>query len=61
MDGLKLQPANPSFTQARDAIISADMALNGGADLYEIWSAFARRGLGQGSSSGASSSTATPT
>jgi extracellular elastinolytic metalloproteinase len=61
MDGLKLQPANPSFTQARDAIISADVALNGGADLYEIWSAFARRGLGQGSSSGASSSTTTPT
>lgn len=58
MEGLKLQPANPSFTQARDAIIAADIALNGGKDLFEIWSAFARRGLGQGSSSGASSSTA---
>jgi extracellular elastinolytic metalloproteinase len=61
MDGLKLQPANPSFTQARDAIIQADVALDGGADLNEIWAAFARRGLGQGSSSGASSSTSTPT
>jgi extracellular elastinolytic metalloproteinase len=61
MDAMKLQPANPSFTQARDAILSADEAINGGADLYEIWAAFARRGLGQGSSSGASSSTAMPT
>jgi len=46
MDALKLQPANPSFIQARDAIIAADIALNGGNDLFEIWSAFARRGLG---------------
>jgi extracellular elastinolytic metalloproteinase len=61
MDAMKLQPANPSFTQARDAIIAADNALNGGNDLYEIWSAFARRGLGQGSSTPNSSSTATPT
>ncbi|HEY1378459.1 MAG TPA: M36 family metallopeptidase, partial [Gemmataceae bacterium] len=61
MDAMKLQPANPSFTQARDAIVAADAALNGGNDLYEIWSAFARRGLGQGSSSGTSGSTSTPT
>jgi extracellular elastinolytic metalloproteinase len=61
MDALKLQPANPSFTQARDAIIAADNALNGGNDLYEIWAAFARRGLGEGSSTPNSSSTATPT
>src|SRR5262245_46651494 len=47
MDAMKLQPANPSFTQARDAILAADNALNGGADLLEIWTAFARRGLGQ--------------
>lgn len=46
MEAMKLQPALPSFTQARDAIIAADIALNGGRDLYEIWSAFARRGLG---------------
>src|SRR5262245_26154809 len=61
MDALKLQPANPSFTQARDAIVAADVALNGGNDLFEIWSAFARRGLGEGSSTPSSSSTATPT
>lgn len=60
MEGLKLQGAAPSFIAARDAIIAADIALNGGRDLAEIWEAFARRGLGEGSSSGLSSSTATP-
>ncbi|MBX7105218.1 MAG: M36 family metallopeptidase [Gemmataceae bacterium] len=57
MDGLKLQPANPSFTQARDAIIAADVALNGGADLFEIWTAFSRRGLGVNAVTSASSAT----
>src|SRR5439155_26226788 len=56
MDALKLQPANPSFTHARDAIIAADNALDGGADLFEIWSAFARRGLGANASTASSSS-----
>src|SRR5262249_35610869 len=46
MDALKLQPANPSFVDARDAILPADLALDGCADLKEIWTAFARRGLG---------------
>ena len=45
-DALKLQPANPSFTDARNAILAADQALNGGADQLQIWQAFARRGLG---------------
>jgi len=57
MDAMKLQPANPSFTQARDAIIAANIAVNGGADLYEIWLAFARRGLGTNASTAGSSST----
>jgi extracellular elastinolytic metalloproteinase len=56
MDALKLQPANPSFTQARNAIIAADNALDGGADLFEIWSAFARRGLGANAFTSSSSS-----
>jgi uncharacterized protein (DUF2141 family) len=46
MDALKLQPANPSFLQARDAILAADRALTGGANQSEIWSTFARRGMG---------------
>lgn len=43
---LKLQPANPSFTEARDAILAADTLLNTGANHDLIWQAFARRGLG---------------
>lgn len=49
-DALKLQPANPSFTEARDAILLADRFLTGGANQAEIWQAFARRGLGVGAS-----------
>jgi extracellular elastinolytic metalloproteinase len=46
MDALKLQPANPSFLEARNAILAADLALTGGQNRREIWTAFARRGLG---------------
>ena len=52
MDGLKLQPANPSFTQARDAILQADLINNGGANSRAIWTAFARRGLGFSAAAG---------
>src|SRR5262249_10546745 len=45
-DGLKLQPANPTFLDARDAILNADLALTGGQNQFEIWQAFARRGFG---------------
>lgn len=58
MDAMKLQPANPSFVQARDAILTADTTLTGGANQCDIWRAFARRGLGFGAVSGASTSTA---
>lgn len=50
MDGLKLQPANPTFIDARDAILLADRNLTGGENQREIWTAFARRGLGSGAS-----------
>lgn len=56
MDALKLQPANPSLIQARDAILAADTALNASANHREIWLAFARRGLGEGASTSSSSS-----
>lgn len=46
MDGLKLQPCNPSFTDARDAILKADSINSGGANSCMIWNVFARRGLG---------------
>ena len=46
LDAMKLQPSNPSFTEARDAILLADLNLTGGANQFQIWQAFARRGLG---------------
>lgn len=48
MDGMALQPCNPTMVTARDAIIDADEALTGGANACEIWTGFAKRGLGEG-------------
>ena len=42
------QPCNPNSVQARDAIIDADKALTGGVNACELWTAFAKRGLGEG-------------
>ncbi|KKA27194.1 hypothetical protein TD95_002117 [Thielaviopsis punctulata] len=47
LDGMALQPCNPNFVSARDAILDADRALTGGANLCELWTAFAKRGLGE--------------
>ncbi|KAJ2997305.1 hypothetical protein HDV02_005643 [Globomyces sp. JEL0801] len=44
--GMKLQPCNPTFINARDAILKADEANYGGANKCLIWKAFAKRGLG---------------
>ncbi|PSR99445.1 hypothetical protein PHLCEN_2v4124 [Hermanssonia centrifuga] len=46
VNAMKLQPCNPSFFDARDAIINADMVLTGGENLCELWQGFAERGLG---------------
>lgn len=51
--GLKLTPNFPTFTQARDGIISATDA----DDLPEVWAGFAKRGMGDGAVSPSSSST----
>ncbi|KAF2656310.1 extracellular metallo proteinase MEP, partial [Lophiostoma macrostomum CBS 122681] len=48
MDGMALQPCNPNFVSGRDAIIDADDALTGGDNYCELWTAFAKRGLGDG-------------
>jgi len=56
-DGMKLSPANPNFLQARDAIIQADMVNNGGTNFGELWSGFAKRGMGTNATSPASSTT----
>lgn len=53
-DGLKLQPANPSFLDARDAILLADQLNYGGANFVAIWTAFARRGMGFSADDGGS-------
>ena len=55
VDGLKLQPCNPTFVEARDAIIAADAANNGGANECLLWSGFAKRGLGFSADDGGSS------
>ena len=46
IDGLKMQSCNPGFIDGRDAILAADMAVNGGANQCLIYTAFAQRGLG---------------
>lgn len=46
IDGMKLQKCNPSFVDARDAILLADQVNNAGANQCLLWAAFARRGLG---------------
>lgn len=45
VDALKIQPCQPTFIQARDAIIQADKN-RGGQNQCEIWTAFAYRGMG---------------
>ncbi len=43
--GLKITPSGPTYIEARDAILSAVIALNP-EDLPEIWKGFAKRGMG---------------
>ena len=47
-DAMKLTPINPSYTDARDALIDADCATNACANEQSIWDGFADRGLGYG-------------
>ncbi len=49
-DGMKLTPISPSFTDARDAIITADCAANACVNEPSIWGGFADRGLGYNAS-----------
>jgi VCBS repeat-containing protein len=59
-EGLRLSPNNPSFLEARDAIIQADQSLNAGANYDSLWAIFAARGMGYNaltSSSAATSAT----
>lgn len=57
VDGLKYQPCNPGFIDARNAILLADSIRNGGANRALLWKGFARRGLGFSATQGTSGST----
>jgi hypothetical protein len=57
MLGLKLQPCQPGFLDARDAILKADTILYNGEYSCAIWHAFARRGMGVLAQQGSSNST----
>ncbi len=54
-EAMKMQPCNPGFVEARDAILAADRALYGGAHAADLWRAFARRGLGLHADQGSAS------
>ncbi|KAG9097470.1 hypothetical protein FRC07_010788, partial [Ceratobasidium sp. 392] len=60
IDSLKLQPCNPTFISARDAIIQADANRYGGANKCTLWTAFAKRGLGYGATTTKTDITAVP-
>jgi subtilisin-like proprotein convertase family protein len=45
-DALKMTPIDPTFIEARDALIDADCATNACANEQSIWDGFADRGLG---------------
>lgn len=56
-DAMSLTPANPTYTDARDAIIQADLVDTGGENYQALWLAFAKRGLGYGATAPDSSTT----
>ena len=55
LQGMKLQPCNPGFLDARNAILAADSLLYGYSHKCLIWQAFARRGMGWSASQGSAS------
>ena len=56
VQGLKLQPCQPGFLDARNAILAADSLLYQGQYHAAIWTAFARRGMGYNAVQGLSTS-----
>ena len=55
-DSLFLLPQGPTFIEARDAVLLADLARTGGTNLCRIWEGFAKRGFGVGASTPADGS-----
>lgn len=60
-DGLKLQPCEPTYLDARDAILDADLLGFGGVHWCRIWGSFAKRGLGSDAADGGSAAALTVT
>lgn len=56
-EGMRLAPDDPSFLEARDAIIQADQALFDGDNHSALWGVFAARGMGFSASTGSSQAT----
>ncbi len=52
LEGMKLQPCNPGFIDARNAILTAETILYGNVHRCLLWQAFAGRGMGFGASQG---------
>lgn len=52
VNAMKIQPCNPSFITARNAIFTADELLYNGAHHCLLWESFAKRGLGLNASAG---------
>src|SRR4051794_33583290 len=50
-DGMPLTAPDPSFLDARDGILAADLDRNHGANFDAIWTAFAHRGAGASATS----------
>ena len=48
--GLSLQPCQPDFILARDAVLLADTTYYNSIHKCEIWKGFAKRGLGENAS-----------
>jgi Zn-dependent metalloprotease len=46
LNGMKNTVTSPSMLNARDGIIAADNAVNGGTHVCQIWTVFARHGMG---------------
>jgi extracellular elastinolytic metalloproteinase len=46
VNAMKLQPHDPSFFDARNAIVQADQALPDVENFCDIWEDFVERGLG---------------
>jgi hypothetical protein len=61
IEGMRLQPCNPGFLDARDAILRADKLIYNSRYHCAILAAFARRGMGTDAKQGSSNSTSDQT